>query len=72
MLNAVGMDQTSYEDFVDATCKLLEQMAATLPNHDGAASLLADFNVENGPWAEITVHFRVSRFICFYCYYLLC
>ena len=59
MINAAGFNEFTYEDFVNETCKLLEQMAETLPVHDGGASLLSTFNEENGVWSYITAHFRV-------------
>lgn len=58
MMDAVGFSDTVYEDFAEVTFDLLEQTAASLPHHDGGASLLASFN-EPSIWSAISYHFRV-------------
>lgn len=66
MLDAVGFTEVVYEDFTEQTLLLLEGIAASLPNHDGGASLLTSFNdVEIS--SAITYHFRVgcSSWGCF-------
>ena len=49
-----------YEDFIEPTSELLEQQAATLPNHDGGAALLAIFN-DDARSSQLTYSFKVSR-----------
>ena len=48
-----------YEDFIEPTAELLEQQAATLPNHDGGAALQAIFNDE-APSSQLTYSFKVG------------
>ena len=56
-MHAVGIPEL-YEDFIEPTADLLEQQAATLPNHDGGTALLAIFN-EDGSSSQLTYSFKV-------------
>ena len=58
LMHAVGISDL-YEDFIEPTADLLEQQAATLPNHDGGAALLAIFNDE-APSSQLTYSFKVE------------
>ncbi len=58
LMHAVGIPDL-YEDFIEPTADLLEQQAATLPNHDGGAALLAIFN-EDRPSSQLTYSFKVG------------
>ncbi|KAK3172527.1 hypothetical protein OEA41_005849, partial [Lepraria neglecta] len=55
---SVGFPDYAYEDIVDVTFALLEQTAASLPNHDGGAALLAAFN-DVTTQNSLTFHFRL-------------
>ena len=57
-MQAVG-NPNLYEDFIEPTADLLEQQAATLPNHDGGAVLLSVFNDE-GTSSQLTYSFKVG------------
>lgn len=57
LMDAVGIPSL-YEDFIEPTADLLEQQAATLPNHDGGATILALFNEET-PASQLTYSFKV-------------
>ena len=57
-MHAVGISDL-YEDFIEPTAELLEAQAATLPNHDGGAALLAIFNDE-APSSQLTYSFKVE------------
>lgn len=57
LMHAVGIPDL-YEDFIEPTADLLEQQAATLPNHDGGAAVLAIFN-EDAPSSQLTYSFKV-------------
>ena len=57
-MHAVGLSDL-YEDFIEPTAELLERQAATLPNHDGGAELLAVFNDE-APSSQLTYSFKVD------------
>ena len=57
LMHAVGIPDL-YEDFIEPTADLLEQQAATLPNHDGGAALLALFN-EDTSSSQLTYSFKV-------------
>lgn len=57
-MHAVG-NPDLYEDFIEPTADLLEQQAATLPNHDGGAALLAIFN-DDAPSSQLTYSFKVA------------
>ena len=59
LMHAVG-NPDLYEDFIEGTSELLEQQAATLPNHDGGAALLAIFNDEQRS-SQLTYSFKVIR-----------
>ena len=50
-----------YEDFIEPTADLLERQAATLPNHDGGATVLALFNDEapSSHSSQLTYSFKV-------------
>ena len=58
LMHAVGPPDL-YEDFIEPTAELLEQQAATLPNHDGGAALQAIFNDE-APSSQLTYSFKVG------------
>ncbi len=58
-MHAVGNSHL-YEDFIEPTAQLLEQQAATLPNHDGGAALLAIFNDDERS-SQLTYSFKVSQ-----------
>ncbi|KAL6713587.1 hypothetical protein ACLMJK_009052 [Lecanora helva] len=58
MLLATGFSEDAFDLFVDETVDLLEKTAASLPNHDGGASLLTAFN-DAGRSSAITYHFRL-------------
>lgn len=58
LMHAVGIPDL-YEDFIEPTADLLEQQAATLPNHDGGAALLAFFN-DDRPSSQLTYSFKVG------------
>lgn len=62
-LDAAGFDSYLYEDFVSVTFQLLEDIAAILPAHDGGAFLEAKFNEKDGPWTQVTYHFRVCPYL---------
>jgi ubiquitin thioesterase protein OTUB1 len=58
LLNQVGFDSYTYEDFVDQTINLLRQIAASLPNNQDDELIVKAFNDEdqsNG----IVMHMRV-------------
>lgn len=57
LMHAVGLPDL-YEEFIEPTADLLEQQAATLPNHDGGAALLAIFNEESSS-SQLTYSFKV-------------
>lgn len=57
LMHAVGIPDL-YEDFIEPTADLLEQQAATLPNHDGGAAVLAIFN-EDAPSSQLTYSFKL-------------
>ena len=59
LMQAVGHADV-YEDFIQPTADLLQQQAATLPNHDGGASLLTIFN-DDGPSSQLTYSFKVGH-----------
>lgn len=56
-MHAVGIPDL-YEDFIEPTADLLEQQAATLPNHDGGAAVLAIFN-EDAASSQLTYSFKL-------------
>lgn len=58
LMQAVGHPDV-YEDFIEPTAELLQEQAATLPNHDGGASLLAIFN-DDSPSSQLTYSFKVD------------
>lgn len=58
LMHAVGIPDL-YEDFIEPTADLLEQQAATLPNHDGGAAVLAIFN-EDAASSQLTYSFKVG------------
>lgn len=60
LMHAVGTPHM-YEDFIEPTADLLEQQAATLPNHDGGATVLALFNDESpsSHSSQLTYCFKV-------------
>ena len=58
LMPAVGIPDL-YEDFIEPTAALLEEQAATLPNHDGGAAVLALFNDEL-PSSQLTYSFKVG------------
>ena len=57
MLLAAGIADT-YDDFIEPTAQLLDEQAATLPNHDGGATLLAIFN-DDARSSQLTYSFKV-------------
>ncbi|KAL9006669.1 MAG: hypothetical protein Q9188_000543 [Gyalolechia gomerana] len=58
LLNRVGYQQAIYEDFVEETMHLLEQIANSPPNQDSDAALLASFN-DSSVCSAIIMHFRL-------------
>ena len=58
LMHAVGIPDL-YEDFIEPTADLLEQQAATLPNHDGGATVLSIFN-EDAHSSQLTYSFKVG------------
>lgn len=58
LLHAVGIPDL-YEDFIEPTADLLEHQAATLPNHDGGAAILAKFN-NDAASSQLTYSFKVG------------
>ena len=58
LMHAVGIPDL-YEDLIEPTADLLEQQAATLPNHDGGAAILAIFN-DDAPSSQLTYSFKVD------------
>lgn len=58
LMQAVG-NPDLYEDFIEPTADLLEQQAATLPNHDGGALLLSGFN-DDATSSQLTYSFKVG------------
>ena len=57
-MHAVGIPDL-YEDFIEPTAELLERQAATLPNHDGGAAVLAFFN-DDASSSQLTYSFKVG------------
>ncbi|KAL9068225.1 MAG: hypothetical protein Q9161_006358 [Pseudevernia consocians] len=57
LMHAVGIADL-YEDLIEPTADLLEQQAATLPNHDGGAAILAIFN-DDAPSSQLTYSFKL-------------
>ena len=57
--DSVGFFDYLYEDIIEKTFHLLEQTAASLPNHDGGAALLDAFNDPNTQ-NNLVYHFRVG------------
>ena len=57
-MQAVGNPHL-YEDFIEPTADLLEQQAATLPNHDGGDLLLSAFN-DDTTSSQLTYSFKVG------------
>ncbi|KAL2037943.1 hypothetical protein N7G274_009418 [Stereocaulon virgatum] len=55
---SVGFPDFAYEDIVDVTFDLLRQTAASLPNSDGGAALLAAFN-DVSTQNSLVYHFRL-------------
>lgn len=57
LLNTVGMKADVYEDFVDPTFELLQELSQKVPITDGGADLLEKFNSFD-LCASIITHFR--------------
>ncbi len=69
LLNAVGFQQHLYEDFVESTLGLLEQIRTTVPVQDDGAALWASFNdpeISSGIITHFRVCWRVNPDISFY------
>jgi ubiquitin thioesterase protein OTUB1 len=58
MLDRSGLQEFIYEDWVEATANLLQDVSAHLPCGDNATKLTTAFNNEVGS-AEVIQHFRV-------------
>ena len=56
LMLAIGNPDT-YEEFIEPTVQLLAQQAASLPNHDGSAALLAIFN-DDARSSQLTYSFK--------------